>query len=649
MSLLISFLFTGTALAAVHHQVEIALTPALHSLTVTDKVSFSSPLPRRFLLHKNLQVLSQTPALQIQEISTPTSELYKQYELVSTLPLQEAVLQYSGIINDPVVNNESSGLISTEGAVLFGSSYWLPDFSEKATFEIVSSRLPEGWILASPSAQKNLPQQDVYLIAGPFTESSQPTPGGVDLKIYLRQPEPALAQTFLQLLPGYLDHYQKTLGDYPYRSFALIENFWETGFGMPGFTLLGSGVIRLPYILNSSLPHELLHNWWGNSVYVDYNRGNWCEGLTTYLADHWQQKVAGTDRAYRLQSLMNFQDYTKAAKDFPLRDFKQRFNFSSQAVGYGKGMMLFHMLSKELGESLFEQGLKDLYRDYLGKSISYEEIQSSFEKTSSQDLKQFFKQWLDRTGAPKLKIVKALRGPPLATKYPVTLELQQISPQVYDLLIPVRVNFKDGSQESHPLRLKTAQQIFNLEFRQEPQSLEVDPEVDVFRDLDPQERPVGLTSLFGASKIWIAGTDETLKNTYQQTWQKSLEVPLQVSDDKILLDLPPAGALVLLGDSPVYEKLMIQELAGQDFKIEKDEVRVLGQTFSRANHKTVFVTRSSRQPDLTLIWIRGSQIESLAPRLLHYGKFGVLVFSETAVPLRTTWPLLNSPLRIEFK
>jgi hypothetical protein len=54
---------------------------------------------------------------------------------------------------------------------------------------------------------------------------------------------------------------------------------------MPSFTLLGSRVIRLPFILYSSYPHEILHNWWGNSVYVDYARGNWSEGLTSYLAE----------------------------------------------------------------------------------------------------------------------------------------------------------------------------------------------------------------------------------------------------------------------------------------------------------------------------------------------------------------------------
>ena len=90
---------------------------------------------------------------------------------------------------------------------------------------------------------------------------------------------------------------------YPYASFALVENFWETGYGMPGFTLLGPRVIRFPWILTSSYPHELLHNWWGNAVYVDYGRGNWCEGLTAYMADHLFAEQRGEGEIYRRATL----------------------------------------------------------------------------------------------------------------------------------------------------------------------------------------------------------------------------------------------------------------------------------------------------------------------------------------------------------
>lgn len=647
---IISVLFSyNVAFAGLHHSLEITLTPALKTLALKDTLQITPSQRSRFLLNKNLAVRGTSAGDVLRLVRTAGSqELANEYELTAGPEDSSVTLEYSGMVFDPVTNNDSTGLISTDGAALFGSTFWLPEFGVKSTYEIRSIALPPGWVLASPPSQLKIPQPDHYLIAGALTEYKLDTGASVPLKVFLRTPEPALAQTFLGLLPGYLDHYNQTLGAYPYDSFSVIENFWETGFGMPAFTLLGPGVIRLPYILNSSVPHELLHNWWGNGVFVDYQRGNWCEGLTTYLADHWQQELAQNGREYRRQSLMNYQDYTAEGDDFPLRDFKQRFNFSSQAIGYGKGMMLFHMLKVRLGESVFAAGLKDLYRQYLGQSISYEEIQTRFEATSGKDLKNYFKQWLDRTGAPHLLLEKPQQMAVAGAKHQVSFEVAQLSARNYELTIPARFVFMDGEVRTLFLTLTQAREAYQFSFEKPVQSLEIDPEVDVFRDLDINERPIGFSNVFGAGDLYLTGTDPKLVTAFQQAWQQSIQAIITPSDDKILLDLPPYGAIVMLGESPQYEQIMLQALAGQDFKLSTESLQILGTQYPRKDIKTALVARSQKNPDLVFAWIRGEQAEALAPRLLHYGKFSVLAFAEKAVPLKTTWPLLKSPLKFEF-
>ena len=59
---------------------------------------------------------------------------------------------------------------------------------------------------------------------------------------------------------------------------------------MATLTLLGSDVINLPFIVKTSLGHEILHQWFGNSVYVNHKKGNWAEGLTSYLSDHYYKE-----------------------------------------------------------------------------------------------------------------------------------------------------------------------------------------------------------------------------------------------------------------------------------------------------------------------------------------------------------------------
>ena len=181
------------------------------------------------------------------------------------------------------------------------------------------------------------PQEEIFLVAAKFVEYSK-SAGDVSAMVFLRTPDQALAAQYLDATVRYLEMYGKLIGPYPYKKFALIENFYESGFGMPSFTLLGPKVIRLPFIINSSYPHEILHSWWGNSVFPDYEKGNWSEGLTAYLSDHLLKEQQGEGAEYRQTALQKYTDYVSEEKDFPLTAFRSRHSSSSEAIGYGKSL-----------------------------------------------------------------------------------------------------------------------------------------------------------------------------------------------------------------------------------------------------------------------------------------------------------------------
>jgi hypothetical protein len=211
----------------------------------------------------------------------------------------------------------TTGTISPEGVFLDGASGWYPQVpGSLQTFDLEVT-LPEGWRAisqgagpereghAGPAWSELQPQDDIYLIAGPYTLYREPGPG-FEAQVWLRRPDPELAATYLSATRDYVDLYGRLIGPYPYAKFALVENFWETGYGMPSFTLLGPQVIRLPFIIHTSYPHEILHNWWGNGVYVDYQRGNWSEGLTAYLADHLMKEAKGKGIENRRDTLIGY-------------------------------------------------------------------------------------------------------------------------------------------------------------------------------------------------------------------------------------------------------------------------------------------------------------------------------------------------------
>ena len=250
------------------------------------------------------------------------------------------------------------------------------------------------------------PQDEIFLIGGRFTEYSNRV-GTVDVMAFLRTPDERLANTYLTTTTQYLEMYSALLGPYLYSKFALVENFWETGYGMPSFTLLGPKVLRFPFIRHSSYPHEILHNWWGQGVYVDSQSGNWSEGLTTYLADHLIKEQRGTAADYRRSTLQQYADYVAEANDFPLTDFRSRHSAVTQAVGYGKTLMLFHMLRQQLGDEIFIEGLRTFYRNNTFRRATYNDLRQAFEQTSKQDLSAEFAQWVTRAGAPAIRISNA--------------------------------------------------------------------------------------------------------------------------------------------------------------------------------------------------------------------------------------------------
>lgn len=85
---------------------------------------------------------------------------------------------------------------------------------------------------------------------------------------------------------------------------VVVASPLPTGFGMPKLTYLGADVLRLPFIRKTSLGHEILHNWWRNGVYVDYTRGNWSEGLTTFMADYAYKEDESAAAASRLPPIL---------------------------------------------------------------------------------------------------------------------------------------------------------------------------------------------------------------------------------------------------------------------------------------------------------------------------------------------------------
>ena len=677
------------AAGAVRHDLKVALSPAEGRLLAEDRVSF--PEPRRefvFSLHKGLSPSSPDGALEplTSEAAaryginySSAAPLYQAYRLAAAKPLRSFSLAYAGEIKHALGEtaeeyarsfSETPGLISADGCYLAASSGWYPQFEgELVSFRLETS-LPAPFLAVAGGArtaassaggvnravwETALPHDEITLACGPYTEYSR-AEGGRSYHAFLRSPDKALADKYLDASSRYVRLYSDLLGPYPYPKFALVENFWETGYGIPSFTLLGPKVIRLPFILNSSYPHEILHNWWGNGVFVDYASGNWCEGLTAYLADYLIAEHRGKGREYRVSSLQKYSDYVRGGADFPLTEFRSRHSSASEAIGYGKALMVYHMLRRALGDENFRKGLRGFYAANLGRAASFSDLRAAFEKvTGAGRLAGFFQQWTRRAGAPELRLAGAKVRRGALEGYDMEFTVEQVQPgPAYGLDIPAAI-YLEGSAEPRmkTLRLDARSETYHYSAPLRPVRVELDPEFDVFRKLSPLETPPTLSRLLGAKHpglILPAGGAGAPWQALASAWTKDKENLPEVSDDKA--GTPAAASYWVLGGENGLAPAFEAALERYGAKFSADAVTLGNRRFARASHTFVFADFHPADPALAAALVLSGTPEKLpllAAKLPHYGKYSWLVFDAGMNSAASgVWENSRSPLAADL-
>ncbi|MEN8179923.1 MAG: M1 family aminopeptidase [Pseudomonadota bacterium] len=667
----------------IQHEIEVSLSPEKQTLKVKDHIRLPENAPLEFKLHAGLDPRILTPGVLLTKIGAFTlGSPLQAYRVTLPEDVRDFTLEYGGKIAHQFRNRlESpgrshqllSGTISKNGVFLDAGVAWYPVFPDTLQNFQLTIDIPEDWLAVSQGAgpiekrnqgkrtviwRETHPQDDIYLIAAPFhfySRKNQP----VQAQVFLRKQDPALAKRYLDATEHYLSMYQELIGPYPYAKFALVENFWETGYGMPSFTLLGSRVIRLPFILHTSFPHEILHNWWGNGVYVDYPTGNWSEGLTAYLADHLLKEQQGKGINYRRSALQRFGDFVRSENDFPLTDFRSRHTTASQSVGYDKSLMLFHMLRRKLGDEQFIAGLQRFFKDNRFKTAGFTELQDAFEIVSSADLKDFFQQWTQRSGAPVLA-VSDLKVEPRTKGFQLTGSLHQTQDSApFQLDVPIIVYTEDSEQPiKQLLSIQSKTQEFSIDLPSRPLRLDIDPWFDLFRQLHVDEAPPTFGKLFGAEKILFVIPSDVSESQFEAykrmaaQWSKGYPDVSTVLDSDLEL-LPAEGNIWLLGWENRLLENLLKEYSIPQFAQQQGRFELAGESYQKNQDSLVFVNQGNESSDQIVGVIASHSakaINGLTRKIPHYGKYSYLVFSgETPNNrLKGQWKVTESPLRINF-
>lgn len=609
----------------------------------------------RFELHESLKIDAVTAAgktvrilpagqagpVRAWRVSVPAgAELRLEYG--GTLPALDPGLDHRDVLQGlPPMASES-------GSFLPAGSAWYPPPGPLFTYR-VSLSLPAGQRALVPghlesesvpaddsgryraSFRFDHPAEGIDLMAGPWRVREKMVAraegGPLRLRTYFfpdLDAIPGLADAYLADSQRYIERYSKEIGAYPFAEFSVVASPLPTGFGMPTLTYLGAEVLKLPFIRATSLGHEVLHNWWGNGVYVDYDRGNWSEGLTTFMADYAYKEgeSAAAARAMRLAWLRDFAA-VPAGDQQTLVGFRSRTHGAEAAVGYGKSAMLFVMLRDLIGEAAFRRALQTFWAERRFTAADWDDLRSAFEKASNRPLAAFFEQWLERAGGPAVTLAAAESRPDHG-RYRLSLEVDQAAP-AYALHLPVEIVYPDHS-EMRWIDTARSRDRLQLATDARPTGLRLDPDLRVWRRLEREQLPpilrqwiIARSPRLALASAAIAGEAEALAARLFEAAPQAVALPASEQ-----------------GTEPV---LLVGLHADVDAALARAGLPARPASLAGRGTAQVWTVERAAGPPLAVISVQDAEaLLALQRPLPHYGGQSWLVFDGSRAIDKGIWP-----------
>ncbi len=633
-----------------HHDLSVTLEPGSRLLTVTDKIRFTG---------SGTAQLRLAPEFILQRLTLDgkaLSETKMRGALIGglrvwTLPLgnkpaaHTIELHYRGTLA-PLLDASARATLGSlpamadaRGSYLPASYAWYPDLgAETLTYTLAldvpaaQRAIAPGRLVKETTRHERYratfefphPTEGITLMAAPY-QVREVMYKKLRLRTYFHPEIAHLADDYLNSISGYIDLYNDWIGPYPYTEFSIVSSPMPTGYGMPTLTYLGIDVLRLPFIRFGSLGHEILHNWWGNGVYADWRRGNWSEGLTTFMADYTYKERQGADaaRAQRLSWLRDFAAIP-AGQDEALVRFTSRRHSASQTIGYHKAAFLFFMLRDDLGADAFNQGLRQFWKEQQFKVAGWAELQHAFETASGKRMDGFFNQWLTQSGASQ-PVIRDTHLTQQDGAYRIAVTLAQPAP-AYDLRVPLVITTAEGKQE-HIVELNQEQQSYTLESAARPLSLALDPDLRVFRRLDAAELPPILRQIITdpATLTVIPARDASLRETAQQLAGKLLDHPSRFRDEAATPEIP--SPLLVIGTHQEVAVFLKRHKLPTQPAVLQDRGTAQAWAARQANGKTLVVVSAANHEAL----------QALLRPLPHYGTESFIVFQNNKVIDKGVW------------
>jgi aminopeptidase N len=336
------------------------------------------------------------------------------------------VVEYGGITGQPEdIGGDPYGWVTTsDGAMVVnepeGASTWYPvndDPEDKATYTFrvtvpdgktaVANGLPvgepdsaAGWTTWTWRASDPMSSYLSTASVGDYALSRDTGPNGLPIINAVDDgvtgENLAVTTAALELQPRMIEFLESLFGPYPFESFGAIVDDDSVGYALETQTR----PVYSEVAEESTVMHELGHQWFGNSVSPADWTDIWLnEGWATYLEWLWAEEQGTATLDDQFADTVAYLD-DRDGWALSIADPGPGNLFATPV--YLRGAAALQALRTQIGDDAFFAGARLWLTRYEDSTATTGDFQAVMEETSGEQLGAFFDDWLRDTDRPTL-------------------------------------------------------------------------------------------------------------------------------------------------------------------------------------------------------------------------------------------------------